>query len=60
MKLKMVGFQFAEQQRVNKIRILSGGNMFEGWIGTGILINVILSVWILNTLKEILKELKKK
>lgn len=34
--------------------------MFEGWVGTGILINVILSFWILDTLKEILKELKKK
>lgn len=34
--------------------------MFEGWIGTAIVISVILSFWILDTLKQILKELKKK
>ena len=34
--------------------------MFEGWVCTGILIVVINSFWILDTLKEILKELKKK
>lgn len=34
--------------------------MFEGWFCTGILINVVLSFWILDTLKQILKELKRK
>lgn len=39
---------------------LRGKNMFEGWVCTGILINVVLSFWILDTLKQILKELKRK
>lgn len=34
--------------------------MFEGWVCTGILINAVLSFWILDTLKQILKELKRK
>ena len=34
--------------------------MFEGWVCTEILINVVLSFWILDTLKQILKELKRK
>lgn len=34
--------------------------MFEGWVCTGILINVVLSFWNLDTLKQILKELKRK
>ena len=34
--------------------------MFEGWVCTVILINVVLSFWILDTLKQILKELKRK
>ena len=34
--------------------------MFEGWVGAGVLIITFMSIFILDTLKDILKELKKK